>query len=458
MENNILQAELTNLLKDRFSGSESTRANYARGEDTYDPILSQAVVFPETNEEVSKILKLCNDHKVPVVPFGTGTSLEGHVVGNANGITISLEKMNNIISVNASDFDCRVQANVTRKQLNEHLRDDGIFFPIDPGADAALGGMTATSASGTMAVKYGTMRTVVSGLTVVLANGDIIKTGSRSKKSSAGYNLTNLFIGSEGTLGIITEVQLRLSPIPESTMSAVCHFPDLDSAVLTAQGVIQYGVPIARIEMLNKEQMEISIKYSKLENIDASPTLFFEFHGSEASNKESIDIVEELSKDNNGSNFKWAETIEERNKLWKARHEVYYSVKSLGNNMKVYSTDICVPISKLVECISWAEKKVKEYGLTAPMVGHVGDGNFHSIILYDPNDKEKQKLIRKYSDGLINKALELEGTITGEHGIGLQKKAYLLREHADNIPVMKSIKRSLDINNIMNPGKVFDIN
>ena len=458
MENNILQAELTNLLKDRFSGSESTRANYARGEDTYDPILSQAVVFPETNEEVSKILKLCNDHKVPVVPFGTGTSLEGHVVGNANGITISLEKMNNIISVNASDFDCRVQANVTRKQLNEHLRDDGIFFPIDPGADAALGGMTATSASGTMAVKYGTMRTVVSGLTVVLANGDIVKTGSRSKKSSAGYNLTNLFIGSEGTLGIITEVQLRLSPIPESTMSAVCHFPDLDSAVLTAQGVIQYGVPIARIEMLNKEQMEISIKYSKLENIDASPTLFFEFHGSEASNKESINIVEELSKDNNGSNFKWAETIEERNKLWKARHEVYYSVKSLGNNMKVYSTDICVPISKLVECISWAEKKVKEYGLTAPMVGHVGDGNFHSIILYDPNDKEKQKLIRKYSDGLINKALELEGTITGEHGIGLQKKAYLLREHADNIPVMKSIKRSLDINNIMNPGKVFDIN
>ena len=458
MENNILQAELTNLLKDRFSGSESTRANYARGEDTYDPILSQAVVFPETNEEVSKILKLCNDHKVPVVPFGTGTSLEGHVVGNANGITISLEKMNNIISVNASDFDCRVQANVTRKQLNEHLRDDGIFFPIDPGADAALGGMTATSASGTMAVKYGTMRTVVSGLTVVLANGDIVKTGSRSKKSSAGYNLTNLFIGSEGTLGIITEVQLRLSPIPESTMSAVCHFPDLDSAVLTAQRVIQYGVPIARIEMLNKEQMEISIKYSKLENIDASPTLFFEFHGSEASNKESINIVEELSKDNNGSNFKWAETIEERNKLWKARHEVYYSVKSLGNNMKVYSTDICVPISKLVECISWAEKKVKEYGLTAPMVGHVGDGNFHSIILYDPNDKEKQKLIRKYSDGLINKALELEGTITGEHGIGLQKKAYLLREHADNIPVMKSIKRSLDINNIMNPGKVFDIN
>ncbi len=456
--NEQIQTELKKIFNGRFSVSESTRANYARGEDTYDPVLSQAVVFPETNEEVSKILKLCNQYKVPVVPFGTGTSLEGHVVGNENGITISLEKMNKVLSVNASDFDCRVQANVTRKQLNEYLREDGVFFPIDPGADAALGGMTSTSASGTMAVKYGTMRTVVSGLTVVLANGDIIKTGTRSKKSSAGYNLTNLFIGSEGTLGIITEVQLRLSPIPESIMSAVCYFPDLDSAVLTSQEIIQYGVPIARIEMLNKEQMEISINYSKLKNIKASPTLFFEFHGSENSNKESIKIVEELSKNNGGSEFKWAKSIEERNLLWKARHDVYYSVKALGKNMKVYSTDICVPISKLVECISWAEKEVKNKNLIAPMVGHVGDGNFHSIILYDPKDKEKQKLIKEYSDNLIEKALELEGTITGEHGIGLQKKNYLLKEHPDNLPVMKSIKRSLDPNNIMNPGKVFDLN
>ena len=456
--NEQIQKELKSIFNGRFSMSESTRANYARGEDTYDPILSKAVIFPETNDEVSKILKLCNEHKIPVVPFGTGTSLEGNVVGNENGITISLEKMNKVLSVNASDFDCRVQANVTRKQLNEHLREDGVFFPIDPGADAALGGMASTSASGTMAVKYGTMRTVVSGLTVVLANGDIIKTGTRSKKSSAGYNLTNLFIGSEGTLGIITEVQLRLSPIPESIMSAVCYFPDLDSAVLTSQEVIQYGVPIARIEMLNKEQMEISIKYSKLENIKASPTLFFEFHGSEASNRESIKIVEELSKNNGGSDFKWADSIEERNKLWKARHDVYYSVKALGQNMKVYSTDICVPVSNLVECISWAEKEVKNKGLIAPMVGHVGDGNFHSIILYDPNDKEKQKLIREYSDNLIAKALDLEGTITGEHGIGLQKKHYLLKEHPDNLPVMKSIKRSMDPNNIMNPGKIFDIN
>ena len=454
----VAKQELSNILKERVSFSEGTRANYARGEDTYEPVLSQAVVFPETNEEVSQILKLCNKHKVPIVPFGTGTSLEGHVVGNENGITISLEKMNKVLSVNAEDFDCRVQANVTRKQLNEYLREDGVFFPIDPGADAALGGMAATSASGTMAVKYGTMRTIISGLTVVLPNGEIIKTGARAKKSSAGYNLTNLFIGSEGTLGIITEVQLRLSPIPESIMSAVCYFPDLDSAVQTAQEVIQYGVPIARIEMLNKDQMEISIKYSKLDNIKASPTLFFEFHGSEASNNESISIVEELSKNNGGSDFQWASSPEEQKKLWKARHDVYYSVKALGNNMKVYSTDVCVPISKLVECISWAENEVKKLGLTAPMVGHVGDGNFHSIVLYDPKDEDKQKKIREYSDNLISKALELEGTITGEHGIGLQKKHYLLKEHPDNLPVMKSIKRSIDPNNIMNPGKIFDLN
>ena len=454
----VAKQELSNILKERVSFAEGTRANYARGEDTYEPVLSQAVVFPETNEEVSQILKLCNEHKIPVVPFGTGTSLEGNAVGNSNGITISLEKMNKVLSVNAEDFDCRVQANVTRKQLNEYLREDGVFFPIDPGADAALGGMAATSASGTMAVKYGTMRTIISGLTVVLPNGDIIKTGARAKKSSAGYNLTNLFIGSEGTLGIITEVQLRLSPIPESIMSAVCYFPNLDAAVQTAQEVIQYGVPIARIEMLNKDQMEISIKYSKLDNIKASPTLFFEFHGSENSNSEAISIVEELSKNNGGSDFQWASSPEEQKKLWKARHDVYYSVKALGNNMKVYSTDVCVPISRLVECISWAENEVKKLGLTAPMVGHVGDGNFHSIVLYDPKDEDKQKKIREYSDSLISKALELEGTITGEHGIGLQKKHYLLKEHPDNLPVMKSIKRSLDPNNIMNPGKIFDLN
>ena len=456
--NEQVQQELKKIFNGRFSTSVSTRTNYSRGEDTYDPVLSQAVVFPETNEEVSKILKLCNDNKVPVVPFGTGTSLEGNVVGNDKGITISLEKMNKILSVNVEDFDCRVQACVTKEQLNDYLREDGVFFPIDPGANAAIGGMASTSASGTMAVKYGTMKTVITGLTVVLPNGDIINTGSRTKKTSAGYNLTNLFIGSEGTLGIITEIQLRLSPIPESIMSAVCHFPTLENAVQTAQQITQYGVPIARIEMLNKDQMDISINYSKLKDLKVLPTLFFEFHGSESSNKENIKVVEEISKDNKGSSFKWAKDLAERNKLWQARWDVYYSVKALIKNGRVYSTDVCLPISKITECVNFAEKETKKFGLRAPMVGHLGDGNFHVILPYDPQKKETYNKIREFSDLLIKKTLELSGTITGEHGIGLHKKEYLIKEHGDNIPVMKSIKRTIDPNNIMNPGNIIEKN
>ena len=456
--NDQVQAELKKIFNGRFSTSISTRTNYARGEDTYDPILSKAVVFPETNEEVSKILTLCNKHKIPVVPFGTGTSLEGNVVGNEKGITISLEKMNKILTVNADDFDCRVQACVTKEQLNDYLREDGVFFPIDPGANAAIGGMASTSASGTMAVRYGTMKTVITGLTVVLPNGEIINTGGRTKKTSAGYNLTNLFIGSEGTLGVITEVQLRLSPIPESIMSAVCHFSTLENAVKTAQQVIQYGVPIARIEMLNKDQMSISINYSKLSGIEETPTLFFEFHGSESSNKENIKIVEEISKDNNGSSFKWAKDLEERNKLWKARWDVYYSVKALINNGRVYSTDVCLPISNIVECVNYAETEAEKFGLRAPMVGHLGDGNFHVLLPFDPANKKMYKKIREFNDLLIKKALELNGTITGEHGVGLHKKEYLLKEHGESIPIMKLIKRSIDQNNIMNPGKIFDLN
>ena len=456
--NDQAQAELKKIFNGRFSTSVSTRTNYARGEDTYDPILSKAVVFPETNEEVSKILSICNKHKIPVVPFGTGTSLEGNVVGNDKGITISLEKMNKILTVNVEDFDCRVQACVTKEQLNDYLREDGVFFPIDPGANAAIGGMASTSASGTMAVKYGTMKTVITGLTVVLPNGDIINTGSRTKKTSAGYNLTNLFIGSEGTLGIITEVQLRLSPIPESIMAAVCHFPTLKKAVQTAQQVIQYGVPIARIEMLNKDQMGISINYSKLKDVEAVPTLFFEFHGSEQSNNENIKVVEEISKENSGSSFKWAKDLEDRNKLWKARWDVYYSVKALINNGRVYSTDVCLPISNITECVNYAEEQAKKFGLRAPMVGHLGDGNFHVLLPFDPNKKETYKKIREFNDLLIKKTLELNGTITGEHGVGLHKKEYLLKEHPDNIPLMKLIKRSIDQNNIMNPGKIFDLN
>ena len=457
METNKLKKELESILGDRFSVLNSVKSNYAKGEDIFDPIIPKAVVFPNSNEEVSKIVKFCNKNLIPIVPFGTGTSLEGHALGNIDGITMSMENMNKILSVNVEDFDCRVQTFVTRKQLNEELKDKGLFFPIDPGADASLGGMTATSASGTMAVRYGTMRTIVTGLTVVLPNGDIIRTGTRTKKTSAGYNLTNLFIGSEGTLGIITEIHLRLYPIPESIMSAVCHFPDLESAVLTAQEIIQYGVPIARVEMLNKDQMEISINYSNLKNLDAKPTLFYEFHGSEATNRESISIVEELSKNNNGNEFKWAESTEERNKLWKARHDVYYSVKSLSNNTRVYTTDVCVPISNLVECIKFAEKEIANYGLLAPMVGHVGDGNFHSTIMYDPSKKQDYEMIRNFSNKLVDKALELNGTVTGEHGIGINKKEYLKKQHPDNITLMQTLKKTIDPNNIMNPGKVIDL-
>ena len=457
MKNLDLQNDLKKLLGDRCSFSEALRLNYARGEDVFEPVLSQAVVFPETNEEISSITKLCNKNNTPIVAFGTGTSLEGHALGNQEGITLSLEKMNKVLSINSEDFDCRVQAYVTRKQLNEELRNQGIFFPIDPGADASIGGMAATSASGTMAVKYGTMKTVITGLTVILASGEIIRTGTRTKKSAAGYNLTNLFIGSEGTLGIISEIQLKLSPIPESIMSAVCQFNDLESAVLTAQEIIQYGVQIARIEMLNEDQMSMSIKYSDLKNFDAKPTLFFEFHGSKNTNKESIEIVESISKNNNGSEFKWANSTEERNKIWQARHDAYYAVKAQKNNIKVYVTDVCVPISNLVQTIKFAEEEIKKYGLQAPMVGHVGDGNFHVAIIYDPENKESHKVIRDFSNKLIDKALSLEGTITGEHGIGIQKKEYLLKQHPDNIPVMKSIKKTLDPKNILNPGKIFNL-
>ncbi len=456
METNTLDKELKKIIGDRFNISESVISNYARGEDVFDPVLSKGIAFPNSNEEISKILKFCNKNSIPVVPFGTGTSLEGHVLGNEKGITIALENMNKILSINEQDFDCRVQSYVTRNQLNNQLKDKGLFFPIDPGADASIGGMTATSASGTMAVKYGTMKNIVTGLTVILPNGDIVKTGTRTKKTSAGYNLTNLFIGSEGTLGIISEIHLRLSPIPENIFSAVCQFPNLESAILSAQEIIQYGIPIARIEMLNKDQIEISIEYSNLTDLEKKPTLFFEFHGSEVSNKESISLVKEISKNNNGGDFKWAKNTEDRNKLWKARHDAYYSVLAQKNNIRIYSTDVCVPISNLVECINFAEDEINKFNIKAPMVGHVGDGNFHLLIMYDPNKKDDYKMIRDLSNKLIDKALSLEGTITGEHGIGIQKKEYLKKQHPDNIPIMQNIKKSIDPNNIMNPGKVFD--
>ncbi|MBT89507.1 MAG: 2-hydroxy-acid oxidase [Spirochaetales bacterium] len=449
--------KLSSLLDDRFSLSESVRSNYAKGEDIFDPILPFGVAFPNSTEEVSKILKLCNQFEIPVVPFGAGTSLEGQVVGNTKGISISMKNFNNILEVNKDDFDCRVQAAVTRIQLNQYLKDQGVFFPIDPGADATIGGMCSTSASGTMAVRYGTMRTNVLGFTIVLPNGDIITTGGRSKKTSAGYNLTGLFIGSEGTLGIITEIQLRLGPIPESIISGICHFNEVEEAVNSVKEIIQFGIPVARIELLNAEQMEISINYSQLSGLEIKPTLFFEFHGSESANVESIENVKDICETSNGFKFSWSKNFEERNKLWKARHDVYWSVKALKPNARVYATDACVPITKLAECIKFAESEIGKFNLKAPIIGHVGDGNFHVTVLYDPQNRDDFRIIREFSDKLVTKSLELGGTITGEHGIGLNKKEYLAMEHGSSVPLMKLLKTSIDPKNIMNPGKIFDL-
>ncbi|MFL2630974.1 MAG: FAD-binding oxidoreductase [Thermodesulfobacteriota bacterium] len=449
--------EIHLILSDRFSLSESVRSNYAKGEDIFDPILSFGVAFPNSTEEVAEIIKLCNKHSIPIVPFGAGTSLEGQVVGNAEGISLSLENLNKILEVNKDDFDCRVEAAVTRIQLNNNLKDQGVFFPIDPGADASIGGMCSTSASGTMAVRYGTMRTNVLGFTIVLPDGQIIKTGGRAKKTSAGYNLTGLFIGSEGTLGVITEIQLKLNPIPESIISGICHFNNVKDAINSVKEIIQYGIPVARIELLNADQMEISINFSKLDGLQIKPTLFFEFHGSENGNTESIEVSKEISESNNGFSFKWSKDFEERNRLWKARHDVYWSVKALKPNARVYATDACVPITKLAECIEFAEDEIQNYNLKAPIIGHVGDGNFHVTVLYDQENKDDFRIIREFSDKLVEKALELGGTITGEHGIGLNKKEYLLNEHSSSINLMKLIKKSIDPKNIMNPGKIFDI-
>ena len=447
---------LTSILSDRISFAEVVRSNYSKGEDVFDPVLPAAVVFPNSTEEVSSILKLCNQYKVPVIPFGAGTSLEGQVVGIKEGIAMSMENMNKILEINPQDFDCKVQTYVTRIKLNDSLKDQGVFFPIDPGADATIGGMCSTSASGTMAVKYGTMKTSTIGLTVVLPTGEIITTGSRAKKTSSGYNLTNLFIGSEGTLGVITEIRLRLHPIPENIVSGICHFNNLKEAVNTVKEIVQLGIQVARVELLNKDQMEISINFSNLKNLKITPTLFFEFHGSEKSNIESVNSVSELCDDNNGFDFDFSSDLKKRNELWKARHDVYWSVKSLKPNARVYATDACVPITNLVECIKFAENEISKDGLRAPIVGHVCDGNFHVTILYDPEIPEDMKKIREFSDKLVKKSLELGGTATGEHGIGLNKKKYLEIEHKNSLFLMKKIKKSIDPENIMNPGKIFD--
>jgi len=447
-------AVLRQRLGERLSVAETVRNQHGRDESYHSTLAPDAVAFAESTDEVSAILEICSAHGVPVIPFGTGTSLEGHVGAVAGGVTVDLSGMNRILEVNAEDLDCRVQAGVTRKQLNEHLRDQGLFFPIDPGADASIGGMSATRASGTNAVRYGTMRENVLSLTVVMADGRIIRTARRARKSAAGYDLTRLFVGSEGTLGVITEVQLKLHGIPEAISSAVCPFPDLESAVNTAIATIQTGVPVARVELLDDVQMRACIAYSKLEGFDAVPTLFFEFHGTEAGVKEQAETVQSIAADFGGGDFRWATRAEDRSKLWEARHNAHYAARALRAGCQVMATDVCVPISRLAECIGESKADLDASGLLGIIVGHVGDGNFHIGYVIDPDDTDEVDRAHAHNDRMVLRAIAMDGTCTGEHGVGRGKIHFMETEHGDAVAVMRSIKRALDPAGILNPGKV----
>lgn len=447
---------LRGLLGERLSTAAAVREQHGHDESYHETFAPDAVAFVRSTEEVQEVVRLCAEHRRPVIPFGTGTSLEGHVAALHGGISIDLTGMNRVLEVNAEDMDCRVEAGVTRKQLNEHLRDTGLMFPIDPGADASIGGMTATRASGTNAVRYGTMRENVMGLTVVMADGRVIRTGGRSRKSAAGYDLTRLFVGSEGTLGVMTEVQLRLHGIPEAISSAVCSFETMKGAVDTVIATIQMGIPVARIELLDEVQMAACNRYSKLDYPDA-PTLFFEFHGTEASVREQAERVGEIAGEFGGGHFRWATRPEERSALWQARHDAYYAGLALRPGAKGWATDVCVPISKLADCILETKRDIEESGLLAPVVGHVGDGNFHLVYVIDPDDSEEMKRASEHNDRMVLRALALGGTCTGEHGIGYGKMQFLQAEHGDAVGVMRSIKQALDPDNIMNPGKIFRV-
>jgi D-lactate dehydrogenase (cytochrome) len=389
-----------------------------------------------------------------MIPYGVGTSLEGQVMAPSGGVCIDVSHMNEVLQVNPKDLDCTVQAGVTRRQLNQFLRDQGMFFPVDPGADATLGGMASTRASGTNAVRYGTMRDNVLGLIVVLADGRVVKTGGRARKSSAGYDLTNLFVGSEGTLGIITELTLRLYGRLDAISSAVCSFGVLSEAVDTVIDTIQLGIPVARIELLDEVQMDAVNRYSGL-SYPVAPTLFLEFHGTRSAVAEQAESVGNIAAEHGGSNFKWARDEQDRKALWRARHDAAYACKALRPGCEMWPTDVCVPISCLAECISQTRTDIDQSGLVAPIVGHVGDGNFHVVIVLDPNDPEEIQQANEFNERLIGRALAMGGTCTGEHGIGLGKREHLLNEHGDAVEVMASIKKSLDPKNLMNPGKIF---
>ncbi|HUB47069.1 MAG TPA: FAD-linked oxidase C-terminal domain-containing protein, partial [Acetobacteraceae bacterium] len=415
-----------------------------------------AVAFVESSDEAARVLALCNAAHVPLVAFGAGTSLEGHVTPVRGGITLDLSRMNRILDVSQPDMDCRIEAGVTREQLNTHLRDAGLFFPVDPGTSACtIGGMCATRASGTNAVRYGTIRENVLGLTVALADGRVIRTGGRTRKSAAGYDLTRLFIGSEGTLGIITEIQLRLHGIPEAMSSATCQFSTLGDAVETVIAILQHGIPVARMELLDDVQMGACIAYSKLSGLEEQPTLFFEFHGTQSAVAEQAQQAEEIAAGFNGRGFRWATDPAERGKLWQARHDAYWACLALKPGHQGIATDAIVPISRLDEAILGAKQDISASGLTAPIVGHVGDGNFHTVILVPP---EPDGLARAWEldKKIVARALSLGGSCSGEHGVGIGKREFLTQEHGeDALAVMRSVKQALDPRGILNPGKIF---
>jgi D-lactate dehydrogenase (cytochrome) len=445
-----LQARLGN----KVITSDAVRAQHGHTTTWIPNQPPDAVVFPADTEEVRITVGICAEAGVPVIPFGTGTSLEGHVNAPYGGVCIDLRDMNKILAVHTEDLDCVIEPGVTRKFLNENLRDQGLFFPLDPGADASLGGMASTRASGTNAVRYGTMKDNVLGLKAVLPNGEILRTAQRAKKSSAGYDLTRLFVGSEGTFGVITEITLKLYGIPEAVSAAVCPFPSVEAACRATILTIQSGIPVARIELLDEMQVRASNAYSKL-TLKETPTLFLEFHGSEASVKEQAESFGEIAKELGGGPSEWTTKAEERTKLWQARHDAYWACTSFRKGSRPLATDVCVPISRLAECVTETHKDISESKLIAPIVGHVGDGNFHVSVLIDMDDREEVARVEKFLDRLAQRALSMEGTCTGEHGVGQGKMKYLKSELGEPaIEMMRTLKRALDPHNIMNPGKI----
>jgi D-lactate dehydrogenase (cytochrome) len=444
------------VLGERLSTNAALREHHSHGQDTQPPVLPDAVAFVETTTEAARVLALCNQEHVPVIPWGAGTSLEGHVTPVRGGITLDLSRMTRILDVSQPDMDCRVEAGVTRDQLNTHLRDSGLFFPVDPGTSACtIGGMCGTRASGTNAVRYGTMRENVLGLTVALADGRVINTGGRVRKSANGYDLTRLFLGSEGTLGVITEIQLRLHGIPEAISSATCQFAELAGAVDSVIAILQTGIPVARMELLDEVQMGACIAYSKLQGLQALPSIFFEFHGTAASVAEQAAQAESLAAEFGGQGFRWATDPAERSKLWQARHDALWAALALKPGHRGIATDSIVPISRLTEAILGTKEAVAASGLTAPIVGHVGDGNFHTVILV-PDEPDGLARAWELDRKIVGTALSLGGSCSGEHGVGIGKREFLLQEHGpEALAVMRSVKQALDPRGVMNPGKIF---